>query len=126
MTDEHTATDQLSAFRRTASTDPTPQQLRVGRYVYLHSKEHGAAPTIRQIGKELGLSAPTVHEHVRGLAGKGLLQLQPGIARGMSFTKKGRAFFCDHEASPLQKLLISWGEASKLERRQFLVKVNES
>jgi repressor LexA len=49
----------------------------------------GFSPTLKEIGKDLGVSSPaTVHEHLVALEKKGLIKRQRGAARGIDLVYK--------------------------------------
>lgn len=53
-------------------------------------EEHGYPPSVREIGKELGLkSTSTVHARMHELAGEGLITFVPGKSRTIVVTEKG-------------------------------------
>jgi len=45
--------------------------------------DHGQAPTILEIASELGISGPTVHQHLGALERRGLLRRRRGSPRGI-------------------------------------------
>jgi DNA-binding MarR family transcriptional regulator len=47
-----------------------------------YREKHGCAPALAEVAKALGISEPTVHEHVRALVRKGRLKRgAPGAVR---------------------------------------------
>lgn len=46
---------------------------RIHAYIAAYYSAHGVAPTMREIGLEVGLSPSTVHKYVQELTGEGLL-----------------------------------------------------
>ncbi len=62
----------------------TEKQNNVLDFIKKYSAEHGYPPSIREIGKGLGLSSPaTVHTHVRKLVNAGYLKVQNNKFRAM-------------------------------------------
>ncbi len=54
-------------------------------WLRLYTSEHGYAPSVREICAALGLrSTATVHYHLRNLADKGLITMEPGRKRAIS------------------------------------------
>ena len=54
-------------------------------WLRLYTAEHGYAPSVREICAALGLrSTATVHYHLRNLAEKGLISMEPGRKRAIS------------------------------------------
>lgn len=52
-------------------------------------KEHGHAPTLVEIAKDLGVkSLATVHEHLQTLEKKGLIKKSSGLARGIEIVDR--------------------------------------
>ena len=46
--------------------------------------EHGYPPSIRQLGRALGLTSPdSVSKRLRALQAEGRIEIAPGIARGI-------------------------------------------
>lgn len=70
------------------STNPTPRALDVLRFVRWHIRATGSAPTRRDIGEVLGVSAPTAHQHLQALEASGLVTRVNGW-RGIQLTSSG-------------------------------------
>ena len=69
--------------------DLTPRQRQVLQYVTRCIEEHGCPPTLREIGRELGITSNlAVLTHLRGLEQKGYLSRRPG-ARGVTLAGRG-------------------------------------
>lgn len=62
---------------------PTARQQAVLDTLRRLIRERSRVPTIVELAKELGVSGPTVHQHLKGLEQKGLLQRKPGSPRGI-------------------------------------------
>lgn len=57
----------------------------VYEYISSYSREHGYAPTVREIASGLGLCSPaSVHRHMNYLAQEGLLIREKSKARAVS------------------------------------------
>lgn len=59
-------------------------------YLCRYIDETGVAPSMREIAKGLGMSAPGVRSVLLRLQDKGLVKMLPGVARGIVVTRKGR------------------------------------
>ena len=60
----------------------TGRQAEVLAMIGRHWREHGQAPTVRELGERLGMrSVCTVQRHLERLEAKGLITRQPGRAR---------------------------------------------
>ncbi|MEW6516851.1 MAG: transcriptional repressor LexA [candidate division FCPU426 bacterium] len=65
----------------------TRKQKEVLDFVESYRREHGYAPTLREIGEALGLSSvATVYQHLKHLEAKGLIRREGGRARQMETT----------------------------------------
>jgi repressor LexA len=64
----------------------TRRQADVARAIETLFVRHGHAPSVRDIGRELGLSAGTVHEHLVALEGKGYVR-RSGRAFGIELVR---------------------------------------
>ena len=54
-------------------------------FISIFSKEHGYAPTVREIAAGLGLCSPaSVHRHMNSLAAEGMLVREKSKARAIS------------------------------------------
>lgn len=54
----------------------TPRQQDVLRAVKRHLRAYRCAPTRAELGRELGVSRPTVEQHLQALRGQGALVLR--------------------------------------------------
>ncbi len=69
----------------------TPRQREVLDFILKYKKEKGYSPSIREIGKGVGLSSPaTVHRHVQVLKEKGFLKVEPSKSRSIEIKLGGR------------------------------------
>ncbi|NPV48912.1 MAG: transcriptional repressor LexA [Armatimonadetes bacterium] len=56
-------------------------------YIVRHTREHGYPPTVREIGREVGLSSSsTVHFHLRALEKGGMLERVASLTRAIRHT----------------------------------------
>lgn len=63
-------------------TGLTERQEEVLRFIAAFQREHGFSPTLREIGKALGMASTNgVFEHLQALEKKGALAREPRIAR---------------------------------------------
>jgi len=66
------------------TSDLTPRQTRVLRFIQRSLQQTGMPPTRAEIAAELGFRSPNAaEEHLRTLARKGVIQLLPGASRGI-------------------------------------------
>jgi hypothetical protein len=72
------------------SLDPLPKgQAKVFDYIRRHIAKHGMPPSRVEIAKALNFSSPNAaQDHLERLAAKGVIELQPGIARGIRVTRR--------------------------------------
>ena len=68
----------------------TKRQEQVLEFIRSFSRENGYPPSVRDIGKEFGLSPATVHDHLKALERKGYLDKKPNRSRSLSVTKQHR------------------------------------
>src|SRR3990167_3368561 len=65
------------------------RQKQILDFLHKYIKEHGNAPTLVEIAKELGVkSLATVHEHLQTLERKGLIKKSSGLVRGIDLIDK--------------------------------------
>ncbi len=63
----------------------TPKQKKVLDFVKKYSVKHEFAPSLKEIGKHIGVSSPaTVHQHLTALTSKGFLEREKSQPRGMT------------------------------------------
>lgn len=67
--------------------DPTPGQKRVLNAIAHFISKHKLPPTMKELGIVLGMSPPSVFQHVQALEKKGFLERQPLKSRAMRLTK---------------------------------------
>ena len=66
----------------------TPKQKKVLDFVKKFSAKNEFAPSLKEIGKHIGVSSPaTVHQHLTALASKGVLEREKSQPRGMTVQK---------------------------------------
>ena len=64
--------------------NPSPRQLQILQLIQSFIEQHGKPPTRADIAAALGLrNRQGIDQHLRALAAKELLMLEPGIARGI-------------------------------------------
>jgi len=62
----------------------TPKQKKVLEFVKKYSTKHEFAPSLKEIGKHIGVSSPaTVHQHLAALESKGFLEREKSQPRSM-------------------------------------------
>ncbi|MDP2632660.1 MAG: transcriptional repressor LexA [Candidatus Curtissbacteria bacterium] len=65
------------------------RQKQILNFLNDYIKEHGNAPTLVEIAKELGVkSLATVHEHLQTLERKGLIKKSSGLVRGIELVDR--------------------------------------
>lgn len=63
---------------------PSPRQLQILQQIEQFLRLHGRPPTRGDLAQALGLrNRQGIDQHLRALAGKGLIALEPGVARGL-------------------------------------------
>ena len=77
---------------------PTPKQMRVLRAIRSYQATHGSSPSLRDIGRQLGLSVVTVHQHVNVLIARGFLRRPPGCHRQLEIVGETTANDIDRNA----------------------------
>lgn len=75
----------------------TDRQFQVLQAVYRFAQRRGIMPSVRQLAAEVGLSAPTVQQHLVALRRKGYLEID-GSPHGLRFTRLAKALL---EAEPM-------------------------
>ncbi len=67
-----------------SSTEPTPRQRKILEFIDQTIKENGFPPTVREIGKAVGLNSPaTVHTHLSTLQDRGYIRRNPTKPRAI-------------------------------------------
>jgi len=64
----------------------TPKQLQIVRFIRDFVAEHEYAPTMQEIADHLGVSRPTVFEHIEALEARGALTRQRTRSRALQLT----------------------------------------
>ena len=63
----------------------SPKQQQIYEFIIAFQAEHGYPPSVREIGEEVGLKSPsTVHFHLKGLEGAGLITKAEGKTRAIT------------------------------------------
>lgn len=66
------------------NTPLTPRQAEILRLISEHAELHGFPPTRSEICRALGFRSPNAaEEHLQALARKGVIELTPGVSRGI-------------------------------------------
>tara|TARA_Y100000768_G_scaffold380965_1_gene358901 strand:+ start:82 stop:714 length:633 start_codon:yes stop_codon:yes gene_type:complete len=67
-----------------STTEPTPRQRKILEFIDQTIKENGFPPTVREIGKAVGLNSPaTVHTHLSTLQDRGYIRRDPTKPRAI-------------------------------------------
>jgi SOS-response transcriptional repressor LexA len=67
----------------------SPRQFAVGRFIHEHLAANGFAPTLREIGKALGIGSTNgVNDHLKALEHKGYLVRSDLLSRSLVLTSK--------------------------------------
>jgi repressor LexA len=61
----------------------TPRQLEIVRFIRDYVAEHEIPPTMQEIADHLGVSRPTVFEHIEALEARGAIRRRRTISRGI-------------------------------------------
>ncbi len=70
--------------RANASTEPSPRQRQMLELIEQFLRQNGWPPTRADLAVAMGLrNRQGIDQHLRALAGKGLIALEPGLARGI-------------------------------------------
>lgn len=78
-------------MRPPLTTPPTARQLEVLRAIADLTEAHGYAPTVRELGRRIGVkSTNAVKDTLEALARRGLLRWEQGLARTLALTESGR------------------------------------
>ena len=99
--------------------DLTKRQQEIFDYIKRYSAEHGYPPTVRDIGKAVGLaSSSTVHAHLANLEKLGLLRRDPSKPRAIELLD-GLVALCtpnaDEAAAMTGRAVTSVGDAIAVE-----------
>ena len=79
----------------------SPKQQQIYEFIIAFQAEHGYPPSVREIGEKVGLKSPsTVHFHLKGLEGAGLITKAEGKTRAITVV-----------GSPVQPVLEDWTPA---------------
>ncbi len=82
---------------------PTERQQQVLDFIRSHTAAHGYPPTMREIGKHMGIrSTNGVNDHLRALERKGLIRRRDGLSRG------NVAVDSSPNATALENTMESW------------------
>src|ERR1700691_2118596 len=82
----------LAATPKEASVDLTKRQQEILDFIKRYSARHGYPPTVRDIGKAVGLaSSSTVHQPVANLERIGLLRRDPSKPRAIELLDRAVA-----------------------------------
>jgi repressor LexA len=66
------------------ATEPSPRQRQMLELIEQFLRRHGRPPTRADLATAMGLrNRQGIDQHLRALAGKGLIALEPGLARGI-------------------------------------------
>src|SRR6476661_653126 len=79
-------------WRKVTTVDLTKRQQEIFDFIKRYSAKHGYPPTVRDIGKAVGLaSSSTVHAHLANLEKLGLLRRDPSKPRALELLDKAGA-----------------------------------
>ena len=86
-----------------AETTLTARQQEIWQFLVTYVDGHGYPPTVREIGEEVGLAAPsTVHAHLANLERVGLIRRDPTKPRAIELT--GHRRVVEPAAEPIPRL----------------------
>ncbi|HWI12744.1 MAG TPA: transcriptional repressor LexA [Burkholderiales bacterium] len=82
------------------STPLTPRQAEILRLISEHAEAHGFPPTRSEICRALGFRSPNAaEEHLQALARKGVIELTPGVSRGIRLKQQAGVPVIGHVAA---------------------------
>jgi repressor LexA len=82
------------------SSSLTPRQADVLRLISEHAEVHGFPPTRNEICRALGFRSPNAaEEHLQALARKGMIELTPGVSRGIRLKQQAGVPVIGHVAA---------------------------
>jgi len=82
------------------STPLTPRQAEILRLISEHAEIHGFPPTRSEICRALGFRSPNAaEEHLQALARKGVIELTPGVSRGIRLKQQAGVPVIGHVAA---------------------------
>jgi repressor LexA len=61
----------------------TPRQLEIVKFIRAYAEEHEYVPTMQEIADHLGVSRPTVFEHIEALEARGAIKRQRAKSRAL-------------------------------------------
>ncbi len=64
----------------------TPRQTQIVRFVRQHIATHGYPPSLKEIGRDFGITAAAAAGHLDAVAKKGALRRQPNQSRAITLT----------------------------------------
>ena len=64
----------------------TPRQKQILDFITAYTKKRGFAPSIKEMGRKLGVTISTIHQHLATLQGKGYLQRQKNQRRSIEIS----------------------------------------
>jgi repressor LexA len=82
------------------NTPLTPRQAEILRLISEHAETHGFPPTRNEICRALGFKSPNAaEEHLQALARKGVIELTPGVSRGIRLKQQSGVPVIGHVAA---------------------------
>src|SRR6478735_1741069 len=82
--------------RKVTPVDLTKRQQEIFDFIKRYSAKHGYPPTVRDIGKAVGLaSSSTVHAHLSNLEKVGLLRRDPSKPRALELLDRATSTVAD-------------------------------
>jgi len=95
----------MSRDRRTFPDDKIDSAL---MFISAHAKQHGCAPSMREIGKAVGYSSPsTVHLLVQNMFVRGYVDMYQNTPRSISLTADGYARISVSHKHPLHGEILN-------------------
>ena len=64
----------------------TPKQLQIAKFIQKYQAEHEIPPTMQEIADHLGVSRPTVFEHIEAMEARGALTRQRTLSRTLELS----------------------------------------
>lgn len=86
------------------STNLTPKQVQILKFIRDYRVRHGCSPTLQEMGDEFGISKGTLFEHVEALIRKGAIERDPHKARSLQIANE--KLLPDQGGSPMRMPLV--------------------
>jgi SOS-response transcriptional repressor LexA len=97
-------TEKTMGVKTILGDPPTRRQAEVLEFIRHHTREHGRPPTIREIGRGVGVGTTNgVLSLVKPLRRKGYIAPTDGTSRGIRLLARDGSLLCPHCGQPTPK-----------------------